>query len=159
MKLHEIAALDIGLHERDQHDNRGKQLQKFFEADDLEIDGDTQGYPWCAAAVSYWVQQYLLQNGIRNVKPPRIAAVRLFPVWATAQRLAVKKSNPKPGDIVVFKDFETGEGFSHIGVVEKNLGDTVICIEGNTNDEGSREGFEVARRNRSLSACKTLITI
>ncbi len=39
----------------------------------------------------------------------------------------------------------------HIGVIEKVEESIASCIEGNTNDEGSREGYELCKRKRNLS--------
>ena len=40
--------------------------------------------------------------------------------------------------------------WTHTGIVTKVEGKMVHTIEGNTNDEGSREGFEVCQRIRNL---------
>jgi hypothetical protein len=149
--LSQIAATDIGLEELPKGSNLGPALQKFFEADDLIVEGKTNGYPWCAAAVSFWVQTYLKECGVSGVKPPRIAAVALFPDWAELNKLSISKT-PKPNDIVIFQ-------ISHIGVVESVAGDIVTCIEGNTNGDGSREGYGVFRKQRQLSFCKQFIRL
>ena len=41
-----IAFEDLGLEESPRGSNQGPDLEKFFEADDLEIDGETDGYAW-----------------------------------------------------------------------------------------------------------------
>jgi len=153
LDLATVAARDIGLQESPRGSNRGPGIRKFFEADDLVIGGQTDGYAWCASAVSYWVQEYLDDIGNPNgIKPPRIAAVAIFPVWAKQNNLPVLTSKPQRGDIVVFQ-------FSHIGVVRHVDLRGILTIEGNTNDEGSREGYEVAARRRKLSECKLFIRI
>jgi hypothetical protein len=150
--LSQIAAADLDLGESPRGSNRGPELRKFFTADDLEIDGKTDGYPWCAAAVSFWTQTWIKESG-SNIKPPRIAAVRLFPSWADKNGLVSKVKGPKPNDIVVFT-------FSHIGIVESVKPDgSFVSIEGNTNDDGSREGYEVARRSREASEARLFITL
>ena len=40
--------------------------------------------------------------------------------------------------------------WAHIGIVEAVQGDAIMTIEGNTNDNGSAEGFEVCRRTRGI---------
>lgn len=68
-----------------------------------------------------------------------------------AAGITPRTSNPKPGDLVIFKYFKDG--------VEQSSGHAGICIhvpnvscfidiEGNTNDEGSRQGYEVAKMKR-----------
>lgn len=89
---------------------------------------------------------------------PREPAVsRFLNSWAKHQNCLVFKPTstviaPAVGDIVVFS-------FSHIGIVE-SLGDNSLgTIEGNTNEEGSREGKEVARKTRSKSIVRALIRL
>ncbi len=145
-----IAFEDLGLEESPRGSNQGPDLEKFFEADDLEIDGETDGYAWCAAAVSYWVQEYFRQNEIKSIKPPRIAGVRFFEGWANKNGLPVSKF-PRKNSIVVF-------AFSHIGIVKSVQEDgRIVCIEGNTNDGGSREGFKVCEKTRKPEECKLFI--
>jgi hypothetical protein len=43
-------------------------------------------------------------------------------------------------------------GTGHTGFVEKISNGIVYTIEGNTNEDGSREGYEVAKRERPLSS-------
>lgn len=67
---------------------------------------------------------------------------------------------PELGDIVVWQDYENKNGVltatwqGHIGIVlcdVKDSGKHIITLEGNTNDDGAREGYEVARRERHLA--------
>jgi len=43
--------------------------------------------------------------------------------------------------------------YSHVGIVVRRQGDVIETIEGNTNDDGSPNGYEVARRIRHVSSC------
>ena len=69
-----------------------------------------------------------------------------------------------PEDLLLCKDnvkIERGDIFlvirksdnraRHIGVVENVNEGVASCIEGNTNDEGSREGYELCKRKRNLT--------
>ncbi|MEQ6166048.1 MULTISPECIES: peptidoglycan-binding domain-containing protein [unclassified Ekhidna] len=63
------------------------------------------------------------------------------------------RSNPQliePGD--VFLNMKTQYDWVHTGIVIGVEGDWMHTIEGNTNDEGSREGFEVCLRRRNFQA-------
>jgi cell wall-associated NlpC family hydrolase len=51
----------------------------------------------------------------------------------------------KPG-MVFFID--TGNSHGHVGIVAANVNSFLETIEGNTNDNGSREGIGVFRRTR-----------
>jgi hypothetical protein len=54
----------------------------------------------------------------------------------------------KPGYLFLIR--RTATDWTHIGIVESLEGEAMLTIEGNTNDQGSREGFEVCRRRRAL---------
>ena len=67
-----------------------------------------------------------------------------------------KSKTPQVGSIFIM---DYGKGLGHTGIVERIDGDTLYTIEGNTNDEGSREGYEVCRRTRKASKCVGFIHI
>ena len=59
----------------------------------------------------------------------------------------------RPGDVVTF-DFGRNNGYrQHIGIIEKVVGNYVICIEGNTSKSGSQSnGGMVVRQRRIYSS-------
>ena len=134
-------------------------MLEIFKADDLVINGRTDGYPWCAAFVSLCVQKLCSQSPYyASLIPPREPSVQRFlNEWATRKNCLV--FTPKDtftramrGDIVVFT-------FSHIGIVTENKGSLISTIEGNTNAAGSREGTVVARKQRTTSIIKAYIRL
>ncbi|WP_318546253.1 CHAP domain-containing protein [Flavobacterium columnare] len=75
--------------------------------------------------------------------------------WNSKPELRIK--TPIPGCIFIM-DFGGGQG--HTGFVEKVLANGKIqTIEGNTNADGSREGFAVCRRIRSINQIKGFIKL
>lgn len=56
----------------------------------------------------------------------------------------------KPGDI--FLKVKTPHDWVHTGIITKVDGTAIHTVEGNTNDEGSREGYEVCRRVRDIGS-------
>lgn len=54
----------------------------------------------------------------------------------------------EPGDI--FLNVKTPWDWTHTGIIISVDDETIHTIEGNTNDEGSREGFEVCQRIRNF---------
>tara|TARA_R110000803_G_C11943307_1_gene316844 strand:- start:101 stop:907 length:807 start_codon:yes stop_codon:yes gene_type:complete len=68
--------------------------------------------------------------------------------YMTEKEVKEKYSEIEPGDI--FLVMSRGRA-KHIGVVEKMKGDIMCTIEGNTNDEGSRDGYEFVRRKRKTN--------
>ncbi len=159
-KLATIAAAYIGT--RETGNNKAgddAKLLEIFQADDLVINGKTDGYPWCASFVSLCVQKLCAESSyFSSLNAPREPSVwRFSSVWAknngcTTFTPTNTQLTPIPGDIVVFT-------FSHIGIVESVSAGKVVTIEGNTNSAGSREGQEVARKVRSLSIIKCFIRL
>lgn len=159
-KLADIAKEYIGVTETgDNKAGTNKKLLDIFNADDLVINGKTDGYPWCAAFVSHCTQRLLKRNVMfAGVTPPREASVsRFLNLWAKGQSCDIfkpsdKNKKPQKGDIVVFN-------FSHIGVVDTVYSGGVNTIEGNTNDSGSREGVTVATKKRTDSLIRAYIRL
>ncbi len=158
--LSDIAARYIGIKETG--DNRigsSEEMREIFEADDLVVNGETDGYPWCAAFVSLCVQKLCSSSILYgDLIPPRQPSVsRFLNNWAKTNNCLIFKPDSEiftmmKGDIVVFT-------FSHIGIVESNNGTSITTIEGNTNDAGSREGTVVARKQRSARIIKSVIRL
>ena len=89
-----------------------------------DIKPDYQGQPWCAAFVSWCMMKAFGLD----------AAKKLLKHWPyvycpTMADLFTLNSNPKVGDIVIFKH---GDTFTHTGFVTKVAGDRFWTIEGNT---------------------------
>lgn len=171
LALAKFAEADVEAHttESPRGSNQGKDLGKFFVADDYKPAGRDHGYAWCAAAVSYWVQKWLeVCPGARAYFPKLQApcTARAFGLseWARAQNGAVQiitpamitseVARPQPGDIAVFE-------FSHCGIVlaasKERRGLAMTCVEGNTDANGSREGWQVARRLRTPGNLRHLL--
>jgi len=71
---------------------------------------------------------------------------RLIPQKQISRRMA----EIAPGDIFLVKHTKNKLDWVHTGLIESKGKGFLITIEGNTNDEGSREGYEVCRRRRDL---------
>jgi hypothetical protein len=161
MALVEAAITQIGVRETSR--NAGPELVKYWDATSYP-NGDEDRQPWCAAFVAWVIfeamkWQPLLALGDKT--RPRSAAVKDWVPWALKPSNGCvvfgpsdPKYKPEPGDIVVFT-------FSHIGIVERFDGWSkgLQTIEGNTDDEGSREGVKVCRRTRPASQCKSFIRL
>lgn len=104
----------------------------------------------------------MLAEGIKETKTfkrPRTAGAFDFENWSLSQGSETNTKKPHkndllPGDIVVFK-------FSHIGIVEvaPDKSGVVICIEGNTDGAGSREGGAVLRKKRRVDQIRSRIRV
>jgi hypothetical protein len=157
--LVQVAASQIGVRETSR--NAAPELVKYWQATTYP-EGMADRQPWCAAFVAWVVFEGMKREPLLAVGDktrPRSAAVKDWVPWALKPAHgcvvfgpADPKYKPEPGDLVVFK-------FSHIGVVELGNGRMVQTIEGNTDDEGAREGVRVCRRARKLSECKSFIRL
>ena len=100
--------------------------------------------PWCAAFI-VWVGDKAFGSSLFNPYP-RSGWSPVFvakPTWDRQRR-----GTPlKPADVFGIW-FNSMGRVAHVGLVEKNEGDWLVTIEGNTNGGGSRDGDGVYRRRR-----------
>lgn len=140
------AITQIGVQEIPKNSNAGYDVEKY-----LKSVGLGKGYSWCMAFVYWNVNQAATKLQIPNglLKTGGVLAQYNY-----AKNIRFTK--PQKGDIFIM---DYGKGLGHTGFVEYVLGDSIHTIEGNTNDDGSREGYEVCRRVRKTSSCKGFIRI
>lgn len=143
-----IAQSQNGVQEQPKNSNSGEAVEKY-----LKSVGLGKGYAWCMAFV-YWAVKEASQK--LNVCNPLSKTGGVLDMWNKEKDLRVTK--PQPGDIFIM-DF--GKGAGHAGFVIAVLpNDKLHTIEGNTNNEGSREGYEVAeRKDRKISQMKGFLRI
>lgn len=135
----QVARGQLGQAEEPKGSNSGPMVDQYLSAVGLD-----PGYAWCAAFVFWCHGQAANVASITN-PVPRTAGV--LDLWRRSTANRVKA--PRPGDVFVM---DYGRGKGHTGFVERVLdGGVIETIEGNTNDEGSREGYEVARRKRPMT--------
>ncbi|GAB3343913.1 hypothetical protein GCM10027429_35150 [Marivirga atlantica] len=135
-ELQEIYLSQVGTREQGGA-NRGEQVEQYLAAVSFG-----PGYAWCAAFVSWCYQQV-------DVEHPKSAWV---PSYARKQNLIyqrgqVIKQIPQTGDVFLIW-YERLKRPAHIGFVDQWQATWVITVEGNTNDDGSREGDGVYRKRR-----------
>lgn len=122
----------------------------------LYTDGkDGAGYPWCAAFATSVVRQAAQDVGVampvkRTLGCDEIALHakknKLFVEEAELASGAVEKRAIEPGSLFLVR--RTSTDWTHTGIVVRAGDDAFETIEGNTNDDGSWEGYEVCRRHR-----------
>lgn len=110
----------------------------------LKRTGVPKGNPWCAA---YVADVGVCALGDRWPLPKTAACLQL---GEFARRKTILNEKPMPGDVFLLWYPKLGR-FAHTGfvtdVVDSN---TVKTIEGNTNADGSRDGWLVARKTRDI---------
>jgi len=122
--------------------NRGAAVARY-----LKSVGLGEGYPWCMAFIYWCVDVAAKRLGVDN---PLVKTGGVLYQWthSTLQKLPPRASNLMPGDIFII---DTGSGHGHAGFVKEIHGGYITTIEGNSNDNGSREGVEVVQRERAIS--------
>lgn len=161
--LVEIARRDVGKVEVTR--NRAPWIAKYWPATTLP-NGHAERQPYCAAAVCYWVQQWL-------ALPEVLAALKMTPAqaerwrcksarafdwldWAASRKLEVLSDKPterlRVGDLMVFD-------ISHIGIVKDDDAKGVYTIEANTGNGSVRDGDGCFERVRPRSAARAFIRL
>lgn len=134
-----IAANYVGITETAH--NTGPEIDRF-----LASVGLPAGNPWCAAFVSYTLEQ-------ADVESPSVRS-GLASHFIKENSIDARKFNrgvykPEPGDLLVWRRGNTI--FGHLGIVESHEGKTLFTIEGNTSPGATgANGSGVFRRDRSV---------
>lgn len=143
------ATTQLEVEETPRNTNNGRKVKQY-----LKSVGLGAGYPWCMAFVYWCMEQAAKEMGQPN---PLVKTGGVADQWnRTVLRKLPKTGAVKPGDIFIII-YKNGSG--HTGIVEEVKNGYVLTVEGNTNDEGSREGYEVVRRERTLSEITGFIQI
>ncbi|MCB6184304.1 CHAP domain-containing protein [Leeia sp. TBRC 13508] len=136
-----VAVSQLGVQEQPKGSNWGPEVSGYLKSVGINFAAS-----WCAAFVYWSHDQAAKAMKIANTVPKTGGVLNMWNK-STANRVTV----PQPGDVFIM-DF--GKGLGHTGIVERVEGLNIHTIEGNTNDDGSREGYVVCRRVRSIAKCK-----
>lgn len=149
MRALNVAKSQLGCCEIPKGSNWGKDVQKY-----LASVGITFPASWCMSFVYWCVDQAAKEMKVAN---PLFKTGGVLAGWNNTKP-AMRAKVPQPGDIFIM-DFGSGHG--HTGFVTAVKGDRIETIEGNSNDEGSREGYEVCRKpgGRPIASIKGFIRI
>ena len=108
-------------------------------------------WPWCAGFVSFILKQTCRQM---NISLPINTSVSCDFLAASAKEKGLFMRESDVTDIAqitpgsFFLNRRTSTDWVHTGIVTRAEENVYHTIEGNTNDEGSREGYEVCERVR-----------
>ncbi len=149
--LLDIAGEQVGVREQPLGSNRGPEVDAYIRA--VGLDPSQDSYPWCMCFV-YWCHKQATEQLNAPNRVPKSGSVH--GAWGqshdkpgvTLVTASAAQRNPalvKPG-MVFFID--TGHSHGHVGIVADNVNGLLETIEGNTNDNGGREGVGVFRRTR-----------
>ncbi|NHM08191.1 CHAP domain-containing protein [Flavobacterium sp. CYK-4] len=143
-KVLEIANSQIGVVEQPAHSNRGPEVDLYLKA--VGLNPKSGNYPWCAAFVYWCFEQAAKELGKTN---PLVKTAGVLDHWNRTKGIKISTSvalsdlsKIQPGSIFIM-DFGKGQG--HTGIVESVGNGYITTIEGNTNNDNSREGYGVFR--------------
>lgn len=134
----------IGQDEKPVHgSNWGHPVQDYLASVNIFVPA-----AWCMAFIYWCFKDAANQLGIGC--PLKKTGQVLAQLHNTDPKFVVKVDGPafefQPGDIFIL---DLGHGLGHCGmVISVNEDGSANTVEGNTNDTGSREGFEVAQKVR-----------
>jgi hypothetical protein len=132
-------------------DNRGQMIERFL----AEVH-QPAGEPWCAAFVYHVGYHSHFDHVSRLSSWPLPATASCYELGRFAESNSVLTKSPEIGDVFLKYNRRLGR-FAHTGIVvavevgDQALGVGVHCcttIEGNTNDDGSRDGHATLRKTR-----------
>ncbi len=143
-----MAQQQIGQQELPLGSNSGPMVDKYL----LSV-GLNPGYAWCQAFV-YWC--FANAAARLNYRCPVIRTAGVLDCWnktSTSQKITKAAVLKDPSLVLPGYQFILlyGGGKGHTGIVEKAEGQVIYTIEGNSNDTGGREGYEVVRHKRLIT--------
>lgn len=143
----QIAISQIGEEEKPRGSNWGHPVQDYLASVGISFPAS-----WCLAFVYWCFDKAAKQLEAQN---PLVRTGGVLHEWNTISK-GFKASTPQIGSIFIQ---DHGHGLGHTGIVEKIVDGMLYTIEGNTNDTGSREGYEVCRKIRNPAKCIGYINI
>jgi hypothetical protein len=129
-KLREVYTSQIGVREATGQ-NDGLQVEKYLQSVNLG-----KGYAWCAAFITWSFRQAAYD----------VPSLPMAAQWLTTRKRILPDS---VGTTDLFGVY-FGNRVGHVGFVDSRTPTKIFTVEGNTNDNGSREGIGVFRRVRLI---------
>ncbi len=129
--------------------NRGPWVRTYMEGHEGEE------WSWCAGFACFVMRQAAETLDIPLPVNPTFSCDELASrargagIFIHGADLTDPPAQLPPGSLFVHRTAPTD--WSHTGILVEAQGETFVTIEGNTNDDGSREGYEVCRRIRNYA--------
>lgn len=141
-KILAVAAAEIGTKENPANSNRVKYNTEYYGND---IASSKRA--WCCAFV-WWVFKHAGHSELFYGGKKCAGCTTLMNYYKEQGQLV--EGPYRPGDLVFFQ-FDKDAASDHIGIIEKDNGDTISTIEGNTSPNSDANGGAVMRRTRKKS--------
>jgi hypothetical protein len=145
-----IAISQLGNSEIPKNSNWGKHVEKYLKSVGINFPAF-----WCMAFVYWSFDEAAKEMKIKNPLPKTAGVLDM---WNRCPKKWRVKGQPQKGDIGIM---DYGKGKGHTFIVESSTDKIVQTVEGNSNDEGSRNGYEVCRNpgGRTIKSCIGFIRV
>ena len=139
----------LGQSEQPKGSNKGEMVNQYLKAVNLN-----PGYPWCQAFVFWCYEQAAKKLGAANPVFKTAGALACWNGTAVNFKVLPADAMRHPGTIKPGAQFilDYGHGKGHTGIIESIEGNILRTIEGNSDNDGSRNGWEVVRHTRDLTS-------
>ena len=139
----QVAITQIGKQENPKGSNWGDDVSVYLKSVGINFPAS-----WCMAFVYWCFEKAAEELGVSN---PMVKTGGVLAQYNASKKLYLVKGVPKAGDVFIM-DF--GHGLGHTGIIEiyDDSMEQMHTIEGNTNNDGSRNGFEVERKIRNVNS-------
>jgi hypothetical protein len=145
-----FAASQVGVMEDPVGSNRGPEIDEYLRS--VGKNPAKASYAWCVAFTHFC---YMQAAAALTIRSPHIKTAGVLEHWRLARTEpnvtrvtgAAATDDPtlvRPGALFII---DTGGGKGHSGIVLGVANGRLVTIEGNTNDDGSRDGIGVFRRD------------
>ncbi len=126
-------------------DNFGPAVEFFQKLGEIR-----PGQPWCAAFVNACAEIACAKKNVWS--PLEVVPLEGFvqSYYDQAKLKGWLRDRPGIGDLFMVWHRRKNR-YAHIGIVARTTTNGFLTIEGNSNDEGSRQGYEVAQNFRQYS--------
>lgn len=145
----DVARSQLDVREIPRGSNRGPEVDAYLTS----VSASLLGQPWCMAFV-YWCFAKASANiGVANPAPKTASVWRSWEMVheaRTANIVSAAEARADPDRLIPGMVFyiDTGGRSGHTGFVTGLADGKLVTLEGNTNNDGSREGYGVFTRNR-----------
>lgn len=135
-----LQKLETQLTVREVTPNKGPMVDLYLQSVDVHFPA-----AWCAAFVSYNLQQICITNPNSAWSPDYAKPADVI------YKAKINKAKPQTGDVVTYYYPNLGR-VGHVGFyIKRDKDGYMITIEGNTNGGGSRDGDGVYKKKRDFS--------
>lgn len=121
----------------------------------LYMDGK-QGtaWPWCAGFVTYVLRAAAAIEGSQLWVPRTFSCDTIGTAARAVGKLKTDAAgiSPPPGSLFLIPRGGSSHDWEHVGFVADVSAGAFVTLEGNTNDDGSRDGYEAVQRRRTPAA-------